>query len=126
MMAGLDWSKYETQFDRFPKLNDKLKNAGDSVVVEFKDDGKLVEADLIKDKLIGKGIKARDSVVFNVQGDDGQKYEFWLSAQNYSALRELANIRKSTDSGTLIGVKVRITRISTDPNQTNFKFEKLE
>ena len=125
-MAGLDWSKYETQFDRFPKLNDKLKNAGDSVVVEFKDDGKLVEADLIKDKLIGKGIKARDSVVFNVQGDDGQKYEFWLSAQNYSALRELANIRKSTDSGTLIGVKVRITRISTDPNQTNFKFEKLE
>jgi len=109
-------------FERYPKLNDELKQKGDSKTVVFLDDGKRISADVIsvalKNKGI-KGIKARDSIIFVVE-DNKVKKELWIGATNYTNLRELAAIADN-----LTGQKVKITRIAEkDPEQANLKFEK--
>lgn len=113
----VEWEKLES-FERHEKINNILKKIGDYAVVEFLDNGKDVSADIISiaQKAKGiKGIKARDTVVFNIKTADGIM-ELWLSASNFSALRELSLIKKSSNN-TLVGCKVRIERQSKDDTE---------
>lgn len=112
-------------FDRFPKLSEELKAVGDTRTVIFQDDGKDVSADILQTALKAKGqkgIKARDSIVFAVKCNQ-KDYEVWLSATSYSNLRELKQIRDSSN-GTLKGAKVKISRVSKDDMSiAAFKYE---
>lgn len=125
----VEWEKI-LSFDRFPKLQQELlKNVGDSVVVIFTSEEKDIPAEMLKNKDIktssGTKVKPRDSVVWTVKEvNTGKDYELWLSATNYTNLRELAKLRES-NGGKFVGLRVKITRIAKgDPEQANLKFEK--
>lgn len=108
-------------FDRFPKLNDELKEKGASKTVTFLDVGREVdEATLRK-----SGAKfPRNSIIYVVE-DNGEKKEFWIGASNFSNLRELKDIRDAS-GGSLENVKVKITRIEVQAqDKPNWKFEKV-
>ncbi|MEM2445736.1 MAG: hypothetical protein QW734_03675 [Candidatus Bathyarchaeia archaeon] len=125
----VDWDKI-TFFNRYPKLQQELlKNVGDSVVVVFVSEEKDIPAEMLKGREIktatGTKVKPRDSVVWIVRNiADNKEYELWLSATNYTNLRELAELRKQ-NGNKFTGLKVKITRIAKgDPEQANLKFEK--
>jgi len=112
-------------FERYPKV--ELKSKGDEVIVGFEDDGKMVSAETLKKVMKEKKIPytPRDSIVFVVTEDD-EKKELWISATNYSALKELKTIRAENNDD-MTGAIVRITRIAENqPNEPNYTFEKAQ
>ena len=113
-------------FERFPKLNDKLKDVGQKAGVVFLDDGKTIGADVLqtafKQKGV-KGIKAKDTNVFVVT-HNGEKHELWISATSYTNMNELKGIRNE-NGNTLVNAKVVVKRVSKDdPNNPSFQFSK--
>lgn len=121
----VDWNQLDA-FERHENLSKLLANEGDSKTAVFKDDGKDVKADVIqasfKEKGV-KGIKARDTIVFVVDVA-GKTYELWLSATNYTALRQLKAVREA-NGGTLKNAKCKITRSAKgDMTQSTFNFER--
>lgn len=125
----VEWDKI-TSFNRYPKLQQELlKNVGDSVVIVFTSEEKEIPADMLKNKDIrtatGTKVKPRDSIVWTVKNvADNKDYELWLSATNYTNLRELAKLREE-NGNKFVGLKAKITRIAKgDPEQANLKFEK--
>lgn len=114
-----NWQEYSA-FDRYTKISDKLKKVGDFITVVFEDEGRLVSEDILKEAMKAKGIKQKtsDSYVFTVSADPtGEKYEFWVKKQNYTIMRQLATIAKTT----LKGKRAVIKRMSSgDPNTSAF------
>lgn len=125
-MTNIDWNSIGG-FERYEKLNNHLQSVGDKMDVVFKDDGKLVGKDLLRDALKAKGLKninAKDSYVFTVENAKVM-YELWLSATSYSNLRELKIIR-DRNNGTLTGAKVKVERVSkNDTEKASMKFSLL-
>lgn len=122
---GKELEQYEGSFEKLPRINDEIKKIGDSAVVTFLADERKIAADVLakayKLKNI-KGIKAKDTFVFEVEHDK-QKKSLFVGSTSYTNLRELASIQK-LNRGTLIGAKVKISRIAeNDPNSPNYKFE---
>ena len=110
----VDW-KQISNYEKHPKVNDVLSNVGDKIEVLFRDDGKLVTAKQIEIALKAKGIKGikpRDSEVFLVHDEKTKMdMEFWISATNYSALKELKKIADS-NGDTLKNKRIVIERVS--------------
>ena len=124
---GVDLSQFEGSFEKLPRLNDVLKKTGDSADVVFQDDGKTISADVLAKvyKVKGiKGIKAKDTFVFEAVHDKERKSLF-VGSTSYTNLRELAAVKKA-NKNTLVGAKVRISRIAeNDPNTANLKIEAI-
>lgn len=116
-------------FERHPKVNDVLSNVGDKLDVVFKDNGKLIEANVIanvlKEKKI-KGVQARDSMIFVVLDEKSKSnMEMWLSASSWSNLAQLRAIRDK-NNGTLVGARVKIERVEKEnPDKASFDFKEI-
>lgn len=123
-MAEPDWNAYEGSFEKLPKLNDELKKQGTEAVVTFRDNGRVIAADVMQAAMKAKGlkIKARDTTVFEVEHEKTRK-SLLVGNTSYTNMRELAAIRKANNN-TLVGAKVKISRIAeNDPTTSNYKFE---
>lgn len=122
---GVDLDQFGGDFEKLPRLNDELKKAGNEAVVVFQDDGRTITAEVLakayKVKEI-KGIKAQDTFVWTVTHNSERKSLF-VGCKSFTNLRELAAIKKA-NKNTLIGAKVKISRIAeNDPNTANYKYE---
>lgn len=121
----VDWNTLDA-FNRHDNISKKLPNESNNGIFTFDDEGKEVKADVLGSAMKSKGIKgmkAKDSIVFIVENDK-TKYELWLSATNFSALRELKAVRDANNNS-LRGAKVRITRASKgDVMQSAYTFSK--
>lgn len=111
-------------FERYPKL--KLEKVGAKARVRFINEGNFVSAESIqsvfKDKGV-KGIKARDSLVFNVE-KDGETFEFWVSRTNYTNIRQIGDIRNANNNS-LIDLSVTIEKVSeNDPTKSTYEITK--
>jgi len=123
-MTEPDLTQFEGDFERLPRLSDEMRKLGDTAVVTFQDNGKVISADVLQKayKLKGLKIKARDTFVYTVQHNDARKSLF-VGSTNYTNLRELAAIKKS-NKNSFVGVKVKVSRIAEgDPTTANIKFE---
>lgn len=117
----------ETQvFERYPKLREEMKNKGDSVIVTFDSEEKVVSEDVVKAALEKKGydnIKPGKSIVIVALKEDGERREIWHKATDFTALKQLKVI-KDANSGTLKGARVQITRLAVNsPKEPNWKYE---
>lgn len=125
MKKMVDWNNIQN-FERFPNLAKDLENVGDSRTVKFLDEGEDIKAEVLQQALVQKGkknIKARDSIMFVVE-DKSEKKEVWVSATNYTNLRELKAIR-DMNGNSLVNAMVKVTRASKDDmTESSFKFEK--
>jgi len=123
------WENVGGDFERHEKLNDQLSEIGAVVEVVALDDGKTVTADKLKEAMNKKGIKGikpKDSVVITCEEKESKKkFEFWLSASNYTNLGELKTIR-TANKDTLVGASFRVTRVSkNDTEKAAFAITKL-
>ena len=118
-MTKIQWEQVTGEFERFPKL--ELKEVDDTFTGTFLDDGDFVS----KATLENAGAKyARDSFLFRLEDEDGNKHEFWQGAKSFSTLNQLKSIGGA--NGELTGKKVKITRVSTDMKETNWEIEVVE
>jgi len=124
-MSGIWDNKSLSSFERYPKITELVKNVGDKVELVGCDDGSEVPADRIaaRYKDTGqKGIKAKDSNVFVVE-HEGKQYELWLGATNWTALRQLKEIRDN-NGDTLLKAKFTIEKVSeNDPEKSTYEFK---
>ena len=120
------WNQDMPQFERHPKLREEMKKAGQEVIVNFLDDGKIVTAETLEGAYQRKNIsniKPTDSLVFIVEKDDGSKREVWHKTTDFSSRRQLKAVRDA-NGGTLEGARVKVTRIAVgDRTQANWKYE---
>ncbi len=117
----------ETQtFERYPKLREEMKNKGDSLIVTFDSEEKVVGEDVLKAALERKGysnIKPGKSIVIVALKEDGERREIWHKVTDFTALKQLKAI-KDANSGTLKGAKVEVTRLAVNsPKEPNWKYE---
>ena len=117
----------ETQiFDRYPKLREEMKNKGDSVIVTFDSEEKVVSEDVVKAALEKKGydnIRPGKSIVIVALKEDGERREIWHKATDFTALRQLKVI-KDANGSTLKGARVKVTRLAVNsPKEPNWKYE---
>lgn len=120
-MAETFWDEIGTA-ERYPPLKDELRTKGSEVDVVFKDDGRRVSAEVLAGVYKQKGlrIKAKDAFVFAVNAGGTMK-SFWLNSTNYSVLQKLKKLRDA-NSGTLIGKRITIKRVSTAMDESNYDF----
>lgn len=122
---SIDWKKYEGSFEKLPRINDDVKAQGASAVVVFEDDGKTVDAATMQAALKKAGKtnqKGRDTFIFTVS-HNGTRKSLFVPATGYSNMRELNAVRDA-NKGTMVGAKVKITRVSSnDITQASLKFE---
>ena len=119
-----DLTQYEGSFEKLPRLSDSIRKTGDSVVITFQDNGKVITADVLQKvyKLKGLKIKARDTFIYEAL-HDGVRKSLFVGSTNFTNLRELAAIKKA-NKNTFVGVKVKVSRIAEgDPTTANMKFE---
>ncbi|GEM_PF-3332907 len=113
-------------FERYPKLREEMKNKGDTAIVTFVKEEKVVDEDILKAALERKGIsniKATKSVVIIAEKEDGQKKEIWHKATDFTAMKQLKAI-KDANGGTLKGARVEVTRLAVNsPKEPNWKYE---
>lgn len=117
----------ETQiFDRHPKLREEMKSKGDSIVVTFDSEEKVVSEDVLKSALEKKGygnIKPAKSIVIVALKENGERREIWHKAKDFTALKQLKAI-KDANKGTLKGARVEITRLAVgDKTRANWSYE---
>ena len=117
----------ETQtFERYPKLREEMKNKGDSLIVTFDSEEKVVSEDIVKAALEKKGysnIKPGKSIVIVALKEDGERREIWHKVADFTALGQLKAI-KDANSGTLKGARVEVTRLAVNsPKEPNWKYE---
>ena len=117
----------ETQtFERYPKLREEMKNKGDSLIVTFDSEEKIVSEEVVKAALERKGysnIKPGKSIVIVALKEDGERREIWHKVTDFTALKQLKVI-KDANSGTLKGARVEVTRLAVNsPKEPNWKYE---
>ena len=119
----IDWNVMDN-FEKYPSVTADMQEIGSKKTVLFMDEGKDVSADVLAtaNKAKGiKGIKARDQLVFTVQ-NNGSNASLWISAQNYTSLKELKKVRDS-NGGKFKGARCYIERVSkNEPDKASFKF----
>src|SRR3989338_4471131 len=113
-MGEAIWDQDMPQLERHTKLREEMREAGQEVVVNFLDDGKIVTAETLEGAYQRKNIsniKPADSLVFIVEKEDGSKREVWHKTTDFSSRRQLKAIRDE-NGGTLEGARVKVTRIA--------------
>jgi len=117
------------EFERYPKLREEMKKAGDEMIITFLTDGKIVPAETLKGAFQRKNInniKPVDSIVLVAETEqDSEKREVWHKTTDFRTLKQLKDIRDA-NGGTLIGARVKVTRTAVnEPKQQNWKYETL-
>lgn len=119
----VDWNVMDS-FEKHPSINSELKEVGNNKLILFMDEGKDVSADVLAsaNKAKGiKGVKAKDQIVFTVKSDNAV-YSLWISAQNYTNLKELKKVRDS-NGGKFSGARCKVQRVSKgETDKASFSF----
>lgn len=122
------WDNLPKSFEVHSKVEEEMKDLGESRIFVFLNDGKPVSKEVIAKALERKGIdhiKPQDSLVFNIEDENGVVWDHWKKVTCYSDLNQLKAI-KQANNNTLKGAKVKITRVAVgDKTRSNWKYEEV-
>lgn len=129
-MSEVPWNTIGGNFESHPSANQNLKKKGDSISIEFVDDGSLVTKEQIKQARDKKGSKSTvppsDNYVFTVTDlKTKETKSLWMKTTMYTNLGELKEIREANNN-TLVGAKAKITKVQTgDATRPSLKIEQI-